>query len=600
MRDNSVLIAGAGPTGLTSALLLARLGVPSIVLEKKAAPGGPPRAHELSARSVEILRSAGVSAEELAAEASPLSDGSRVLLSRSIREELACLDLLETEAQRAKYAKHLETLPGCYNLSQSALEEILLAHAGRERLITLRFGHEWLSMEQDAGGVRSRVRGPGGEYTASSRYLLACDGAGSPCRRAAGIAMDGPAKIQDFVNVHLEQGLRHAVRTPGKLYWILRPDCLGVFTAHHIDRRWVYSFPLYTPHETLDDYPVPVLRARIARALGISAGLVRIASVSEWRMTAQVAERYQAGAVLLAGDAAHRFPPTGGLGMNTGIGDAHNLCWKLAAVLHGGADIALLDTYEEERRPVARRNCSQSLHNYERLLDMPRAIGLEPAGIATLARLMSSRPARALPQTARQLLKRVLTFPADRLVRRALRNPGVRGKLQAALADQAEHFDRLGLDLGYVYAAGALVREGDPPEPGGVSEYTPSLVPGARLPFVRLVRSAAATSTHALLDGAHFLFIADMPALALDLAETRFGAAVRAVAVKPCDDPSGLWRALRGGCEDGGVLVRPDGHIALQCGGGFTAVERALHTYFQRYWKPAAAQCAAMHGESIR
>ena len=149
-------------------------------------------------------------------------------------------------------------------------------------------------------------------------------------------------------------------------------------------------------------------------------------------MTAQIAERYRAGRVFLVGDAAHRFPPTGGMGMNTGIQDAHNLCWKLAAVEAGWAsDALLLDTYEVERRPVAQNNTDQSLNNAMKMLEVFGALGLSENLEASRANL-----------------------------RKALADPAARSTLAAAIANQQEHFDMFGLQLGFRYEAGALVPDG--------------------------------------------------------------------------------------------------------------------------------------------
>src|SRR5262249_41378686 len=150
---------------------------------------------------------------------------------------------------------------------------------------------------------------------------------------------------------------------PGVLYWVCDPECAGTFVAHDIDREWVFMHTWDPEREAAERYDVPACEALVRRALARSDVGLTIRTISSWTMTCPVAERYRGGRVFLIGDSAHRFPPTGGLGLNTGVQDAHNLVWKLAAVEAGWAPATLLETYESERQPVARYNAEQSLQN---------------------------------------------------------------------------------------------------------------------------------------------------------------------------------------------------------------------------------------------
>jgi len=548
-ETTDVLIVGAGPSGLVAALLLARSNVRSVIVERNTETSEHPKAHELNARSIEILREIGITEDNLAAEASPLEDASRILFCRTINEELGRIDLLADPARRRKYEEHLRQTVPYLNLSQSEFEKILVARAQQCPLIDLRFGHQWVSCEAAGDHVINAIDSKSA-YTIASRYLLGCDGASSRVRQAAGIAMEGPAEIQTFVNAFFTANLRDRVRTPAKLYWILHPEYAGAFIAHHMERRWVYAVPVEQPWERPEDFTKDAMRARIAGALGFNAPDVQMHSLSTWRMTAQVAERYRRGRVFLLGDAAHRFPPTGGLGMNTGIGDAHNLCWKLALVLGGRAGDGLLDTYERERRPVAQKNCAESHTNFENMFDVVRAFGIDPAGMKLLARLMASAPVRALPSRMRAAVKHAATRPVYWLVGRALRAGKRRTRVAAAIAQQTNHFDRLGLDIGYVYGEGALLADGSPrvTPANDVADFVPTTMPGARLPHRWIASATGRRSTHDDLAYTHFTLIAPMcPAIGAHDA-IRF--------VDSAGYPPDLFP------PDQALLVRPDGHVA--------------------------------------
>src|SRR5262249_36632302 len=154
---------------------------------------------------------------------------------------------------------------------------------------------------------------------------------------------------------------------PAVLYWTTAPEATGTFVAHDIDSTWVYMHPWDPDRESMQDYSVEKCAEIVRRAMGTDAYPFAIRTIRGWTMTAQVAERYRERRIFLVGDAAHRFPPTGGLGLNTGVQDAHNLAWKIAAVEAGWATDALLDTYDVERRPVAQHNADVSLLNAMRL-----------------------------------------------------------------------------------------------------------------------------------------------------------------------------------------------------------------------------------------
>jgi 2,4-dichlorophenol 6-monooxygenase len=294
--------------------------------------------------------------------------------------------------------------------------------------------------------------------------------------------------------------------------------------------------------------------------------------------------------VFLVGDAAHRFPPTGGLGMNTGIADADNLCWKLAAVLAGQASPTLLHTYEQERRPVAERNCAESKTNYDKIFDVIAALGIPRDGLESLARLKSARLFRWLPSSWKAKVVKLLNAPIFWLLARFERNPSVRKRVLASIADQTPHFDRIGLDIGYQYERGALVSDGSARvvSDNPVTEYAPSTRPGARFPHLWLDPEKT-TSTHDTLRRDGYTLLVDDDGEAWQSALARLGVLQSPFSVTRIADACADERsetALRRACaieRDGALLVRPDGHVAWRAATRTPTPEQTL--------KEALKQC---------
>jgi 2-polyprenyl-6-methoxyphenol hydroxylase-like FAD-dependent oxidoreductase len=516
-HETPVLVAGAGPAGLTSALLLSRLGIPCRVVERRTTPQSAPAAHVVNARTLEILRAAGVDMAAIARAAQTPADAAHVYWVTTLAGE--ALGRLPFERQGDDTLAFTPT--PLRHLSQHRLEPILLDEVRRCPDVDVTYGHAWESATQDAGGVTSTIRdrATGTVSEVRSHWVLAADGAASPVRTSLGIAPIGPDRQQSFVMIHFEANLRPLVgHRPGVLYWTTAPDAIGTFVAHEIDSTWVYMQTWDPDTESAADYTEARCADIVRRAMGTDAHPFTIRTIRTWTMTAQVAARYRERRLFLVGDAAHRFPPTGGLGLNTGVQDAHNLAWKIAAVEHGWAPATLLDTYEIERRPVALRNADVSLMNAMRLAEVYQALGESGA------------------------------TPSD----------GVR----AAIANQAEHFDMLGLQLGFTYEAGALARNGDAGSPASsVREFVPSAAPGSRVPHAWVTRDGARVSTLDLLAGDRFTLVSGPAGHAWAEAAAPLPLA-RLVIGRDVDDPDARWTTLLGIDADGAVLVRPDHHVA--------------------------------------
>ncbi len=528
--STSVLIVGGGAAGLLLAILLRQLDVACVVVEQRDGAQSAPAAHVVSARTLEICRSAGVDMDALETVASAPEEGAWVRWVESlVGPEIGRVPF---EGQH-RFAQLFESSPTpLRNLSQHVFEPVL-----REQLGDVRDGCQWVSAEEVSGGIVSKLRDTQtGEFQEiRSDYLVGCDGAGSSVRRFLGIAMEGPEELQNFLAIHAEVDLSSVVGDrPATLYWITDPAIQGTFIAHDISSTWVYMKEFNPGIESLDDYPVERAEEIFRRASGIEQDVpLTVRHVTTWRMSCQIAESYRRGRILLVGDAAHRFPPTGGLGLNTGVADAHNLAWKLALILRGLAPEALLDTYQSERRPVAQRNAEVSLENAFRLLEVWMALDVTQD-----------------PEESQRRSAAVLSTPEGRAT------------VTHAIENQAEHFDQLGIQLGYRYDATGVISASDgslPPVPSNpIREYQPTTYPGSRLPHVVLSRGEEIISSLDLVAPGEFLLLTFSPdwmkveiSFPLPLRRVWLGYDVTLLA----GDFDNLSR-------DGAILVRPDQHVA--------------------------------------
>lgn len=501
-----VLIIGGGPAGMLSGIYLDCLGISSVIIERQLNISEHPKAHELSARSIEILCQLGFTLEELKAEASSYEDASRILFGHTIKDILGEIDL-QADGNDAKYRKHLAAPEPYLNLSQTELEKIMRRRLESCTYCKLWIGHQWERMEEQGDLVQSEILDLVNErdLRVDSKYVICADGAGSRSRRSLGIDMLGEDKINDFISVYFEHNLRDYLIKPAKLFWIMNPAAPGTFIAHHIEKRWVYHFPIYTPYEKMEQFTEPVLKQRILTALGDETIPIELSSISFWRMTCQIAETFRKGRAFLVGDAAHRFPPTGGLGMNSGIGDVQNLCWKLALVINEQAGDALLDSYETERRPIIELNSKESLHNYFKIWDVPRSIGLDPRAMKWQAMLLNSSLVRLFPKRWISTLLGKVYKMLSRKIMGIQADAKLHAKVKQAIKNQIDHFDRIGLDLGYFYERGAIVRRASSQLPHQtVSSYTPSLEPGARFPHFWYHVQGEKKNSHAWLQPTRF------------------------------------------------------------------------------------------------
>ncbi|PWI42526.1 FAD-dependent oxidoreductase [Streptomyces sp. ICBB 8177] len=360
-----VLVVGGGVVGLSAAVFLRTQGVRVLLAERHPGPSMLARARVLSPRTMEVFRAHGL---EEPVRAAPPS----VFLTATDVVRAATLSSPEDYREQRPPSESVAPFSPCPPalVEQSVVEPLVRARAV-ELGADVRFDTEVGGVRQDADGVTATLtdRRDGTRRTVRAGYLIAADGHRSPVRRALGIGTRGE-RLAHVVNIAFEANLDGALRErPVGLAYLGRPVPGTLLARLDADHRWVLMVP-YEPDrgESAASFTAERSVRAVREAVGDPGLPVRLLpavpggdhTVHTWELASWVADGYRRGRVLLAGDAAHVVPPSGGLGANTGVQDAHNLAWKLAAVLAGRADDALLDTYEAERRPVAEVTCALS------------------------------------------------------------------------------------------------------------------------------------------------------------------------------------------------------------------------------------------------
>jgi len=526
MTAYDVIVVGAGPVGLTIAAELGLRGVRCLVVEERTDTTSHPKATLLGPRSMEFFRRWGIVDRVLAAGL-PIDNTYDVIFCTKLRGwELSryrtpsTRDLVvERKPEAVARQRELQWSPYFKTqIGQQALEPVLREFAASFSSNELRAGWRFESFEEIGEGVIALVTevSTGRQERVEARYLVGCDGGQSKVRRQMGVRYVGRGAMRPNVSFFFrsEEFLAKHTLGHGNLYFIFSPESFGVFTAIDGKSLWNYQYYFLDADKATNDVdPTVVLRAAMGAPFDFE-----LINTTHWHHHQSVAARYRSGRVFLAGDSAHLFSPTGGLGMNTGIQDGVDLGWKLAAVIKGWGGAALLDSYEIERKPIGIRNTMATAQNADRI-DM----------------VMRETPPEVDEDSQRGV--------------------DIRSELSKKLKWLARQFNTAGLHLGYRYLdSPVIVQDGTPEPPDDPQQVSPSTWPGMRAPHAWRPDGNSTLDWYA----GRFTLLSFGPRTQLGQTITSSANAVQMPINRVhCDDP-----ALAATYERNLVLVRPDGHVA--------------------------------------
>lgn len=579
LLEHDVLVVGAGGCGLNLSIFLADLGVDFLTVERNTALANLPKAHYLNQRSMEILRQHGV-AEDIYALGTPPHNMSRAMWLTTLggdgphdRKVIYEMDGIggTGDSQRAIYDR--DSACRSANLPLIRSEPIFRRHVEQRAPGRLRFGTELIHFEQDAEGVTATLRDvqSGDQRQVRARYLIGADG-GRTLGKALGNPMVGPSGLAKNVTVHFSADLSKVLLDDRvMLHFFIHPTRRGPLASGALvpaggddarwgrhSREWIFHF-MVAPDDP-SHFDEAMVTQQIRELLKLPDLGISVHRISHWMIEAVLARKYQFGRVLLAGDAVHRHPPASGLGLNTGIQDAHNLAWKLALVTRGHAASSLLESYELERRPVGSFNVAWALSSYwNHLLSAASIFAIHPANVYE---------AVGQPDEDNEISGLFADTPDGRMRRARMQ--------EVFSTHRVEMFDH-DVELGFVYEQGALIPDGTPTpsrDPWG-SNYFPTTRPGHRLPHAWLEADGRRCSTHDLIgNSADFVLVTGVRGQAWCDAAARLkrdlDCGLRVVRIAPdgdAVDTDHAWNALKGVADDGAILVRPDAMVAWRSPG---------------------------------
>ena len=513
-----VLIIGGGPVGLALALDLGRRGLRSTIIEQRPETddGIQAKASVLDERTMEYCRQLGI-VDDVANSGYPNSLAGDTVFCTGFGDKYIGRLEMPSANDREIPPESSEMMRRC---PQMLFDPILARAVIAQKMTEIRYGVECIGCEQDSEGVTVFVKNVKDGHSEQIRasYVVGCDGPASILRKTLGIAFDGQLlgySTSAIVKVDLERYNTFG-GNPGERYGFIAPEGVwGNFTT--IDGKNLWRFTLMGVVDKIDLDKLDI-HTPLRKGLGRDDAQYEVISMSQWRRSQFVAERYTEGRVFLAGDSAHVMSPTGGHGLNTGLGDARDLSWILQGLIEGWGGPGLIEAYNAERRPIAIRNGSTSSQNFQIWKD-------------------------------RQGRDKVLeTSPEADEQRRVL------GQKLATVV--AKEFQAIGISLGYNYADSPLVvPDGSAAPPDYTETYIQTARPGHRAPHCWL---EAGRSTIDLFGNGFVLLSlgAEAPADGQKLVNTakEVGLPLESITIKDAKVAELYQSPL--------VLVRPDGMVA--------------------------------------
>lgn len=552
--ETDVLIVGSGPAGACAAALLSSYGISNIMIEKYGWIADTPRAHITNQRAMEIFRELGVE-DQMIQQSSPQElMGNNVFCESIAGEEIGRLLSWGTHPSR-KADYDLASPSRICDIPQTLVEPILVGKAMEKGTIA-RFNTEYESLEQVDGGVIATVRDlvADKQYKIHAKYLIGADGGRSKVAEQIGLLMEGKMGLEGSMNIEFEADLsRHVAHRPSVLYWVFQPGSdvggIGASLVRMVRpwNQWLTNYG-YDINDGPPDLTFDDAGDIIRQLIGDDTIDVKITNLSFWTINNMIAEHYSVGRVFCMGDAVHRHPPSNGLGSNTCVQDAYNLCWKLKMVLEGNADESLLETYNQERRPVGRQivsRANKSIEDYPPIFD---TLGLTDAGTPD--------------EIKKRMDVRKEATPEGEDVRQALRRQ---------FQQKNYEFNAHGVEMGQRYTSSAVIPDGTPePEYTRDKElyYHPTTWPGSHTPHVWVERNGKQVSTLDLIGRGRFTLLTgvcgagwrEAAAIAsenanIDITCVQIGAGCEVL------DTFGDWAVASEVGDSGCILARPDGHV---------------------------------------
>jgi 2,4-dichlorophenol 6-monooxygenase len=557
--STDVLIIGTGPAGSSTAALLSSSGVANMVVNRYRWLANTPRAHITNQRTMEVLRDLGpeVEAEAYMHAAPQEFMGENVFCESLAGEEIGRMKSWGTHP--LSKAEHLMSSPTVMNDLPQTFMEPLLFKTACMRGTQARMSTEYLHHVQDAEGVTTTCldRLTGKEVTIRSKFLVGADGGNSLVAAQEDLPFEGKMGVGGSMNILFRADLsKYVAHRPSVLYWVMQPGAdvggigMGLVRMVRPWNEWliVWGYDINQPAPKVD----AAMATEVARQLVGDPNLeIELISANTWTVNNMYATHMQKGRVLIMGDAAHRHPPSNGLGSNTSIQDAFNLAWKLAAVINGQATTKLLDSYSVERAPIAKQIVTRANQSIGEFGPIFGALGM--TGGTDVEKIKASMDARcdATPEAERQ-----------------------RAAIREAIAFKKYEFDAHGVEMNQRYASGAVVTDGQV-EPAFQLDaelyYQPTTWPGARLPHVWVFdqNGSRKTSTLDICGHGRFTLLTGIGGeawvAAAEALGQEIGLPITAHLIGPrrkITDHTGDWARASEISDSGCLLVRPDHHVA--------------------------------------